>query len=342
LSNANSAARLEISGDVKVINAINGTSNTFSMNYGSIEIDSSCTTGDINVAGVTIVTDNSNGTVVTNNAINPHTIRDSVWGASTSEWSSVGTLGGTLTAATYRGAIYIDKDGGTSGYSPPIGTDSEPSNNLADAFLISSHFNFHQFVIRVAATPYVIDRDFINWQFHGWDDNANAVVNLDGYTMHQCSFEQLYLMGTVQGFIVTNHCYVESITGLEGSFYETVLVGNHSVGNYSQSQIFAYKAVGGFNGQPTTIDFLDGNNGMYFNGDYLSGDWIFTNSRSGDVINLGFTHGTVKFDASCTGGTVLINGNCDVINESDMAISNSAINKNIKSIKNISTILLGD
>lgn len=298
------AIRAEISGDVRVVNQTGAQACTFSMNFGTLDVQSSCTGGTIDVAGVALVNDDSAGTVVTNNAINPQTIRDAVWDESLSARTTFGTMGGAinnLVKGLYRGAVHVDLTSAFSGTDIPVGTPQQPVNNLADARTIADNLGFRKYVLYSALPLAGVDHTL--WGFEGV--NLASAVILSGEDVGQSIFQGCFVSGAVgAGNVLLAQCSVGALTGFQGTIASSALTpgGLSIVGQTSVTDCTS--GVPG-NDSPT-ITFADPAAGLNLRG--YSGGIKFYGMAAGNIGTAEFVAGRCRFDTSCVGGEMNVRG----------------------------------
>ena len=90
--------------------------------------------------------------------------------------------------ALYNGEVWIDVSAGVAGTDFPIGTSTDPVNNVVDAFEIASRLSIRRFVIVNSAIT--LDRATVNWTFEGRGAQPTVNVNsqdVSGSEFFRCS-----------------------------------------------------------------------------------------------------------------------------------------------------------
>ena len=276
--------KLATAGDIKLLNSSTSCDSTFGMAHGSVEIDSSCTAGLVNVSGICRVIDNSgSGCLV---------LRDAQLDSS---------------PGAYSGIINIDVDNGVTGSTYPNGTLEQPVNNIADAYAIAVSVGVRAFKVRGEIT---LDRDYMDWDFIG-NAVSNSIVNLDGYNISNSDFKELTVDGIIGGTQISFYsCFIKNVSNMSGILNACAVEGPLGLGgigstvgganNYVAAQILTIDAVG-----PARVLSMS-----------FGGPIKLINMSSGAVITLGMSYGSVEIDSSCVDGFVFISGICDVIDNS--------------------------
>jgi hypothetical protein len=174
-----------------------GTGFTGNVNVDSAEVilDQSCSDGNIEVRGVGFLDDLSTGILI----------------------DRKGFISGE-DILQLREYIYIDTINGSSGTTENVGISSNPSNNLADAYILSLKRNIKKFKIFTEenANPIVLDRDYETYAFEGAVGKNTAVINLNGWSVEHSIFDNVNISGVGSGDIVGRNINVVAITGLTG------------------------------------------------------------------------------------------------------------------------------
>jgi hypothetical protein len=232
--------------------------------------------------------------------------------------------------ASFGGRVTVDTVSGVSGTTYPIGTQSSPVNNLADAQAIAAARGFDSFYV-IGNLTFGATDNVSNQHFYGQGATLNVTKSLFTFT---------------EGCITTNtHYHHARITGRQGgesNYFNCIIDGlwnahchYQDCGMVSPSTLaYTIQQSGGVSSTHITDlhncysdegTVVIDRNGARLNQRYVSysGDIKFINQNhptaSGSVwINM--SGGTVTIDASCTGGTFKISGNCAVVNQSGGAI----------------------
>lgn len=209
----------EFFGHIKLTNFSGTTEHVhINMNGGSIEIDSTCTSGTIILGGYAELTDNSTGTLTIDNrlistsgAITPAdlvAITDSIWNAQLSNYTAAGTSGAALGATGYiEKAIFVDTDALVNG----DGTAGSPFDNIGDAKDFAEDNGIKEIVVYSEIT---LNSNFKNFIVRGL---AAPVVDTNG---QDCSGSEFYHC-TMRGSYTTNKPIVVQESVLDDGFQLT-------------------------------------------------------------------------------------------------------------------------
>jgi hypothetical protein len=170
-----------------------GQNVSIDVDAGSVLIDSTCVDGTIVVRGLGTLIDNSGPgcTVVSEGFFDPDEIH----------------------LVRYGGAIHIDTAAGTAGTTYPIGTEENPSNNLADALTIANANGIRRFHVRGSVT---LTGALPDWQVFG--DGEEAEINLNGQDVADSEFFDLVVTGAVgTGPVSLTRCALDGVSGLRGT-----------------------------------------------------------------------------------------------------------------------------
>ncbi len=205
-----------------------------------------------------------------------------------------------LMASAYRGHVVINPTTGEDGVSTPIGTFKIPSKNLNDALTIATSQGIRSFTFLESMT--LVDEDFsLGYNFKGVSPyvilTAENAANLTG-----CSVENMTLMGEMDGLNTIVKCSIAAITEVSGFFEKCAFLSSVTM-NGSTSLFGCYDQADG-DAYPV---FNTGSNNL--TAEDWHGDIGLTNMTGGET-GLDVYGGKVWVDASCTGGTLCIRGDC--------------------------------
>lgn len=126
-------------------------------------------------------------------------------------------------SASFNGEIAIDTVNGTAGTAYPLGTESAPVGNLADAMTIAAREGITSFIVRGDIT---LTASMVGWEFHGKGSHETAVVRLNGQSVDQSRFEHIEIVGAGTGEIDAFSCSLDGVSGLHGIFHDCGLDNN--------------------------------------------------------------------------------------------------------------------
>lgn len=93
--------------------------------------------------------------------------------------------------SNYRGEVWIDLSGNTTGTDFPVGTASEPVDNLIDAFILSTRLGTRKFV--VVSSDVTLDRALVNWVIVGV---GNSTFDVAGFDVSNTEFFDIEPLGS--------------------------------------------------------------------------------------------------------------------------------------------------
>lgn len=266
---------------------------------GFVTLDSSCTAGTVRVAGPCVMIDNAGvGCVIDRRAQ-----LDASPGA-------------------YNGQVTLDVDNGSPGTMYPLGTESQPVDNLADALSIAEEVGLTQITFSGEIT---LDRALTNIKFIGGAATEVCVIHLADQELHNVQFEHCVLKGRlnvvrdeapVPGWRPLNYgvefreVYLKAIEDLEGSAYNCTIEGTTLL-----------KAGGWFSAGSLIVEgnftFFDFRNTPFtvLSADIQSG-WVqCINITENCRVEMNLKGGEVSFHPSCVGGMYYLEGLATLFND---------------------------
>lgn len=285
-------------GGMEVRNFSNVANNNLSidMNSGSVILDSTCTTGTITVRGVSLLTDNSNGsTVLTSGLVFPNAIQQD----------------------SFNQYVFLDTSSGIAGTKYPIGTATQPVNNLADAKTILANRGLYSILLR--GTLVVGPTDSIDdITFKGTTPSSSVVVLVSGCTTSNTQFSDMTVTGVVNGAIIIERCGVQALTNVGSETLGTAIGNSAILANVSPAIQFRNDLV-----SPQSVLILDcsslnesGDGPVIdLNGSAMpivikswDGYFELQNYTGGQSSTATINTGTITIDNSCTSGTLRLSG----------------------------------
>ncbi len=239
----------------------------------------------------------------------------------------------TLLAAAYIGEVNIHLTSGQTGTSVPIGTRSRPSNNWADTEIIAHNNGLRDVRILESIT---MDATAIFNDGHNFigDNPRTVTLTVDAAAaVPNCLFTNLTITGTLDANNVLERCNGSNLVAGVASFYDCALYGLvtlTSVGKLFMAKCFG-DSLAAVLGETLIIDL--GGTGSLRVGCYTGGITLQNYAGSVDGVSL-YVSGKVIVDASCTGGTISIAGDCIVTDNSGVGCT---VN-NLTSVKSIQDV----
>lgn len=205
--------------------------------------------------------------------------------------------------------VFIDPTNGTAGTAEGIGVPTKPSDNIADARIIANRDNLFSYAFRESLT---LDQNHDNWFFEGISSEANDVINLGGFSVDRSRFKGCTLAGTMTGFIEVVESLLNVVLGLDGTVRRSGLAGNLSTAanaNLLLDSCFSQEP-----GSPTPNLAVGSNSSVNIRN--YSGGLELETVTAGTTVSVDLDPGKVILNANCTGGTVLVRGIGELINNS--------------------------
>ena len=242
----------------------------------------------------------------------------------------------SLQAASFTdGNVAVDIQSQYSGLIFPVGTRGYPVNNLDDAHEIAEARGFNTF--RIMRSMALASGSYIDGYIFEGDNPVNVTLTLQDLADTQNAvFRFITLTGIFDGNNVFKECNILDAQYVSGFIERCAINGTITLAASSQlSLLDCYSNVAG--GGTPIIDFNNQVNVALAVRNYSGGMRITNHTAAGSSISIDMISGRVFIDASCTGGTYIIRGVAEVINESvspNITIVDETINT---AIDNVST-----
>jgi hypothetical protein len=189
------------SGGIKIINMDGDQNISLDFSSGSAIIDSTVTNGTVDIRGVVTVTDNSGPgcTVITDGALNRQTITATQWDT-----------------------VWVDTVDGQPGTVFPLGHQSSPVDNIADAELIAAAYGLERYHIRGSI---VLENSFTGCSFLS-HSSLGASIDLNGQDVTGAAFSHMTLTGVQNGVVSCYNCKLNAVTSMEGEYIDCIVATN--------------------------------------------------------------------------------------------------------------------
>lgn len=228
-----------------------------------------------------------------------------------------GTTVGVVTNVTnnqakyMNGAVWVNTVTGATGTTNYTnGVMTNPSNSLPNGKTIADSLNLKKFWIQ-AGSSIALSADMIGYVLDGasWTLSSASARNISGTTIRGCE----NLTGTYTS--PTQECYVYDCQVGTSTWGEVDFHGCHIVGTITLNAAVPYlfDRCMGIPANSPTINFgstAGARSAILYN---YGNSLTITNMRVGNVLNIDGDC-DLTIDASCTGGTVYINGNIALTN----------------------------
>lgn len=305
-----SLALRNYSGGIKITNSNDGTSeSTLNFKAGEVIFDPTVTAGTFVVRGDVVIVNNSTGTA---NIIDETAAR-SVWTSMVTGNETIGSFGEAIRSVAFQGAVWVDVNGGTTGTGYPIGTPTNPVNNMLDAIAIGiSEGIFHIRVFEDIIIPATADLD--GFLIEGSHRTKSQFTVLAGVSTQFSQFLNASITGTLSGWVVVRDCMVEDLFGVQGIFHETMVNSGtiQFAGTQSSHFLSCYSGVPGL--ITPEYDFNGSSCGAAFRG--YNGGMKLVNKTQLQPVSIDLASGQVFIDSTVTSGEIIVRGDGKVIDSS--------------------------
>jgi hypothetical protein len=209
--------------------------------------------------------------------------------------------------------IWINTSIGLPGTVFSRGTPSNPVDNPTDARVISSNNNLDRFsLIGLITLPN--GESFIESDWKGSSSIISEIL-LNNVEINGSNFTNLKLSGACDGVIRCNNCDLNGVTNFKGAIYDSTFSDNLTIDSTNTQLISIIKCVSSIPGTlAPVIDMNNANCNLQVR-DYFGGLEL-RNFNQGNDSSIDMSSGTVKIDSTCTSGTIVVRGICNLIDES--------------------------
>lgn len=212
----------------------------------------------------------------------------------------------------------------------PIGTESVPSNNLADALTIAVFRGFDE--INIIGNLVIGATDVIsNYTLIGQGATLNVTKTLvtltSGCATTNAVYKDCKVTGVQGGESHYINCVIGELSNAHCHYRDVALVGpityTASIGSTHTTDMHECYA-----GNDEVVLNQNGSQLKFVIYDF-SGKIKFTNgTHASSTTRIHMTGGTVTLDSTCTAGTYIITGWCSVVNSSTATVDTTGLIKN--------------
>lgn len=207
--------------------------------------------------------------------------------------------------AAYQGIISIDLTNGTAGTTFPVGTKSEPVNNLADAITLSNNLGIRHFLVRGAIT---LTQAFTDWTFEGQGADFEDTVNLNGQDVSGSSFIDVTLAGTMvvpTTPVEVSRGFVNDVVNFQGTLTQVGFLDDMFLASGQTTVVACYSAAPGFE---NVIFDLQGNAVDLFIRGWTGVFQVSNGTNASTIVSIDMLAGRLVLNASNTMGTYNLRG----------------------------------
>lgn len=213
------------------------------------------------------------------------------------------------------GAVWVDASNGSSGTAFPLGTATDPVDNMADARTIAGARNLRVFQIVTAQSITTLDQSYQNFVFINSAMNTAdwPFVNMNGQNVQLSKFQGLHFLGTSVGAAYYSDCTI-NVGTYDGTFTRCAIINAFSFESGSNDRDTSFidcswrlSAALNYAGVTDTENSIYGGSGALL---------IRNMTSAGITLNIDGFNGTVTIENTCTAGTITIRGGVTVIDNS--------------------------
>jgi hypothetical protein len=210
--------------------------------------------------------------------------------------------------------VYINQTSGLPGTNFPRGTPTDPVDNYVDAVTIATARKFSKFDVFGTTLSPTISDNLDRKHFIGHGSN-NSIVTLNGGSSDSTIFENMSLTGTVNGSIDIYGSDIYDLIDFEGNIKNSGVEGDITLNSTCSGMISiinSYSQISG-PGRPS----LDSNGSSCdLSIRNYTGGLTIKNVTQNISASIDMNSGTLEIDSSCTNGTIIVRGICDLIDNS--------------------------
>jgi hypothetical protein len=232
----------------------------------------------------------------------------------------------------FNGTVTLDQTAGTSGTEFPIGTQTNPVDNLTDALQIAANNSLEDIFVREGTFVVTTALDFDKFHLTGdGPSRSRLIFSAGAYTTDKTIFERMFVAGPMIGdSVLMRDCAVGSgdmaslaVTDFQGSFNRCAIVGDvtarvNTGGENSVAFIDCYTA----GNQIPTVD-LNGDKALTivnYSGN-LKIDGI-TGTSGAQLLRIGMLHGDMELLSGNTGtNAIVVEGVGNLLDNSSLTVN---------------------
>jgi hypothetical protein len=279
---------------------------------GKLILDSTITAGHFPVRGTVYVINNTTGTatVELEGVGSARQNTDFIWGDPATNFDETGTTGNWLNEihGQIRRGVFINTEEVTNGN----GYQQTPYNNFSDAVDSAESLFLQKLFLEADAT---VDRQLSNFEIEGID---LPTVDLNGQDFKNTIIRECNItgaQGTGNSPLLLLTCGSNNVTDFNGSALTLAATGTFGIAD--GAFVLINEVVNAVAGVFTNIDMGAGGAASNLNMMKVMGDFQISNmDNASDTIDIGFQAGELTVNSSCTAGTIVVHGNCVLIDNS--------------------------
>lgn len=212
-----------------------------------------------------------------------------------------------LQFTTYESGVWVQADSGYTGTFYPVGTPSQPVNNIMDAIAIAIDKGFE--IIHIKGTYTIVDTDVVDgFILQGISATKSGLIIPPDAIVRNCVFRECTLNGTLDGGNDASLCNIGDLNYLDGSLIDCSLSGTIILSGSQANFLRCYSAIAGGGFNETAIIDLDGFGTNLIIRDYHGGIKLINHSGAPDSVSIDMSSGRVILDSTIETGEYTIRG----------------------------------
>lgn len=237
-------------------------------------------------------------------------IRDAIWNATATSYNTTGTMGNWVNEVhgQIQRGIFVNTDLPANGN----GYQQTPYNNWSDAVDDAEALLLQKIFLEEDAE---VDRHLFNFEIQGID---LPTVDLNGQNFKNTVIRECNVtgaQGTGNSPLLLITCSSNNLTDFNGSALTLAATGTFGIAD--GAFVLINEVVNAVAGVFTNIDMGAGGAASNLNMMKVMGDFQISNmDNASDTVDLGFQAGELTINSSCTAGTIVVHGNCVLIDNS--------------------------
>lgn len=230
-----------------------------------------------------------------------------------------------LEYSSFGGYVTVDVANGEPGTGSalsgdPLGTEKDPVNNITDAISIASARGFKTINFKGDYT-FVSGDNVAGYELHGEAVVRSTFTFNSGSVTLGTEISNATIQGTLGAIASATHCTFKNVTGDSNATGVTIDIddcifdGTVTLSSGLTGEIDIINCSSGVAGQSTPIFDLN-NADVNFIARGYSGGMEIRNITAGQSASIDIHSGQVRFDSSCTSGTVTVRGDAKITDNS--------------------------
>lgn len=216
---------------------------------------------------------------------------------------------GALRIGSFNDEIHVDGVNGSplvtsAQESFPLGTESDPVSNLADARTLADFYGIKGF--HIERGNFSLDQDYEYWEFRGNLDATNSIITLNGMSIDGSGFVSLTITGTGTGAAGMRECVVNGTTGISLAVKDTYFSGTTTIPSGGFCTVIQGGSVVAGTGTPI-ISYGATGGTMQFRG-WSGGLELQGSDEAGQNCSVDLLSGRLVIGATNTAGVIVVRG----------------------------------